>query len=53
MVISARKAKLLNRQFTQRSGPLKLHIGFGTQYKSSWVNIDNNSDENIATLDMN
>lgn len=52
-LFSARKTKFFNRQFTQRSGPLKLHIGCGTQYKSSWVNIDNNSDENIATLDIN
>jgi len=33
--------------------PLKLHLGCGTQYKKSWINIDNNSDRNIKQLDIN
>ena len=32
---------------------IKLHIGCGTQYKDGWINIDNNSDNNISKLDMN
>ncbi|HLX55203.1 MAG TPA: methyltransferase domain-containing protein, partial [Aquella sp.] len=32
---------------------VKVHIGCGTLYKEGWVNIDNNSDNNIARLDIN
>ena len=32
---------------------IKLHIGCGTLYKEGWVNIDNNSDNNIERLDIN
>lgn len=32
---------------------IKLHIGCGTLYKDGWVNIDNNSDNNIEKLDIN
>ena len=32
---------------------LKLHLGCGTVYKEGWVNIDNNSDNNITKLDLN
>ena len=31
---------------------LRLHIGCGTNYMENWINIDNNSDNNIARLDM-
>jgi predicted SAM-dependent methyltransferase len=31
---------------------LKLHIGCGTVYKDGWINIDNNSDDNIKKLDF-
>lgn len=34
-------------------GPIKLNIGCGTDYKDGWVNIDNNSDNNIDKLDLN
>ncbi len=34
-------------------GPVKLNIGCGTDYKEGWINIDNNSDENIERLDLN
>lgn len=33
-------------------GP-RLNLGCGTDYKVGWVNIDNNSDHNIARLDLN
>lgn len=32
---------------------LKLNVGCGTDYKEGWVNIDNNSDNNIQRLDLN
>lgn len=31
---------------------IKLHIGCGTVYKEGWINIDNNSDNNIKKLDF-
>jgi predicted SAM-dependent methyltransferase len=34
-------------------GPIKLNIGCGTDYKKGWINIDNNSDDNIEKLDLN
>ena len=34
-------------------GPIKLNIGCGTDYKDGWINIDNNSDNNIKKLDLN
>jgi predicted SAM-dependent methyltransferase len=32
---------------------IKLNVGCGTDYKKGWVNIDNNSDNNIKKLDLN
>ena len=32
---------------------LMLNIGCGTDYKDDWINIDNNSDNNIEKLDLN
>jgi predicted SAM-dependent methyltransferase len=32
---------------------IKLHLGCGTMYKEGWINIDNNSDNNIEKLDLN
>lgn len=29
------------------TGDIKLNIGCGTDYKEGWINVDNNSDENI------
>jgi len=40
-------SKLINRNIA------KLHIGCGTVYKDGWINIDNNSDNNIQKLDLN
>ncbi len=34
-------------------GSVKLNVGCGTDYKEGWINIDNNSDENIKNLDLN
>lgn len=38
---------------TKGNGPIMLNLGCGTDYKEPWVNIDNNSDENIEKLDLN
>lgn len=32
---------------------VKLNVGCGTDYKNGWINIDNNSDDNIEKLDLN
>lgn len=32
---------------------IMLNVGCGTDYKRDWINIDNNSDENIHKLDLN
>lgn len=37
----------------KKQTPLKLHLGCGTVYKEGWVNVDNNSDNNISKLDLN
>jgi predicted SAM-dependent methyltransferase len=34
-------------------GPVMLNVGCGTDYKEGWINIDNNSDNNITKLDLN
>lgn len=37
----------------QHEGLVKLNVGCGTDYKDGWINIDNNSDDNIQNLDLN
>lgn len=32
---------------------IMLNVGCGTDYKEGWINIDNNSDNNIEKLDLN
>lgn len=32
---------------------VKLHVGCGTVYMDGWINIDNNSDNNIKNIDIN
>lgn len=32
---------------------IMLNVGCGTDYKKGWINIDNNSDDNIEKLDLN
>jgi predicted SAM-dependent methyltransferase len=48
---AANKAKKL----LEHKGKIKLNIGCGTDYKKGWINIDNNSDNNIEAgkLDLN
>lgn len=38
---------------TNSTKKTKLHIGCGKNYFDGWINIDNNSDNNIQKLDMN
>lgn len=35
-----------------KEGVVKLNLGCGTDYKNGWINIDNNSDNNIEKLDL-
>lgn len=37
----------------KQTGKIKLNVGCGTDYKEGWINIDNNSDNNIEKLDLN
>lgn len=48
-----RKAKKTAINIERTNSPLKLHVGCGTDYKQGWINIDNNSDNNIEKLDLN
>jgi len=41
------------KQLVKKPRPLMLNLGCGTDYKPGWVNIDNNSDNNIEKLDLN
>jgi len=43
----------LNEKIKAKKGSVKLNVGCGTDYKKGWVNIDNNSDNNIEELDLN
>jgi predicted SAM-dependent methyltransferase len=38
---------------SHKNGPVMLNVGCGTDYKKGWINIDNNSDDNIQKLDFN
>jgi len=42
-----------NNPFKKSQKLKKLNIGCGTDYKNGWINIDNNSDNNITQLDLN
>lgn len=41
------------KQNAKKRAEVKLNVGCGTDYKDGWVNIDNNSDNNIEKLDLN
>ncbi len=36
-----------------KNNAVKLHLACGTNYFENWINIDNNSDNNISKLDLN
>lgn len=40
-------------KLTKNRPSLMLHIGCGKNYFDGWINIDNNSDNNISKLDLN
>ena len=42
--------KEFNKKF--HISPLKLNLGCGNDYKEGWINIDNNSANNIKKLDL-
>jgi len=43
----------VNALIKSHQDSLKLNVGCGTDYKDGWINIDNNSDDNIEKLDLN
>jgi predicted SAM-dependent methyltransferase len=45
--------KAINKITKKQNGPIMLNVGCGTDYKKGWVNVDNNSDNNIKNLDLN
>lgn len=51
MIHIGRKNKI-GKLYKKYGPPYKLHIGCGTDYKEGWINIDNNSDNNIEILDL-
>lgn len=52
-VKSYQQAKPTVNNLLSKKGKIKLNIGCGTDYKKGWINIDNNSDNNIEKLDLN
>ncbi|SHN72988.1 class I SAM-dependent methyltransferase [Desulfovibrio litoralis] len=47
-----KNAKVLLELCKAKGYLLKLHLGCGTVYHKGWINIDNNSDNNINELDL-
>ncbi len=45
--------KKVKKLIEHRASKIMLNIGCGTDYKEGWINIDNNSDNNISRLDLN
>jgi predicted SAM-dependent methyltransferase len=45
--------KIIDRMITKKQKKIMLNVGCGTDYKDGWINIDNNSDNNIEHLDLN
>lgn len=51
--MNRRVKKAVQQLMHDKKGSIKLNVGCGTDYKDGWINIDNNSDENIEKLDLN
>jgi len=51
--LEKRKATRILLQKKKNNQKIMLNIGCGTDYKNGWINIDNNSDNNIKKLDLN
>ncbi len=45
--------KKVEQILSTKKGSIKLNLGCGTDYKKGWINVDNNSDNNIHKLDLN
>lgn len=43
----------IKKKIQAMKGEIKLNLGCGTDYKKGWINVDNNSDNNIKKLDLN
>lgn len=50
-IVAYQTSKPVVRELLKRE-VIKLNVGCGTDYKEGWVNIDNNSDNNIKKLDL-
>jgi predicted SAM-dependent methyltransferase len=53
LISKSRSKASVKNILKSQSGPIKLNVGCGTDYKEGWINIDNNSDDNIEKLDLN
>jgi predicted SAM-dependent methyltransferase len=45
--------KIVKKLVKDHKASVKLNLGCGTDYKNGWINIDNNSDNNIDKMDLN
>jgi len=52
-IVETYKLNKIIRTLSFKKKLIKLHIGCGTNYFDGWLNIDNNSDNNINKLDVN
>lgn len=52
-LVKKNKLNKIITEYKKNNLPIKLHIGCGILYKDEWINIDNNSDNNIKKLDLN
>ncbi|HSX32082.1 MAG TPA: methyltransferase domain-containing protein [Candidatus Saccharimonadales bacterium] len=52
-MIKNRIKKTAKKLLGRSKGKVMLNVGCGTDYKKGWINIDNNSDNNIKKLDLN
>lgn len=48
-----RLKKQISDLLSRHPGKVMLNVGCGTDYKEGWINIDNNSDNNIEKLELN
>ena len=52
-LIGKHKEKSAIRSLLKKYKVVRLNVGCGTDYKEGWINVDNNSDNNIEKLDLN
>lgn len=51
-LVKSKQERIINR-VNNRNDKYCINVGCGTDYKKNWINIDNNSDNNIKKLDIN